>query len=192
MTDPPSPTVGDQAVVVVGTDEQVDIDVDVDRWCRLASDALRTEGGPGGELTLTFVDREEIAALNQEYMGHDGATDVLSFPLDDAVHPAVAGAGAGVPMLLGDVVICPAVAGEQAPDHAGTLEDELALLVIHGVLHVLGHDHSAPDETAVMQARELDLLMTHHWGGPPPPTFRQEHRDIMTAAQRMETRSIEG
>ena len=61
-------------------------------------------------------------------------------------------------MLLGDVVVCPAVAAEQAPTHAGTLDDELALLVVHGVLHVLGHDHAEPDETATMRARELELL----------------------------------
>ena len=61
-------------------------------------------------------------------------------------------------MLLGDVVVCPAVAADQAPTHAGTVDDELALLVVHGVLHVLGHDHAEADETAAMRARELALL----------------------------------
>ena len=54
-----------------------------------------------------------------------------------------------MPVLLGDVVVCPAVAADQAPTHAGTVDDELALLVVHGVLHVLGHDHAEPAETAV-------------------------------------------
>ena len=65
-------------------------------------------------------------------------------------------------MLLGDVVICPAVAARNAPAHAGTFADEIALLVVHGILHVLGMDHATPDETEVMQARERDLLGRFH------------------------------
>jgi probable rRNA maturation factor len=67
------------------------------------------------------------------------------------------------------------VAAEQATTHAGTLDDELALLVVHGVLHVLGHDHAEAGETAVMRERELDLLQRHHWAGPAPARFRQTH-----------------
>jgi probable rRNA maturation factor len=107
-------------------------------------------------------------------MGKSGPTDVLSFPLDDDTD-ADGLAGADVPVLLGDVVICPAVAAEQAPDHAGTLDDELALLVVHGILHVLGHDHAEPAETAEMRAAELAHLERFHWGGPAPTAFRQEH-----------------
>jgi probable rRNA maturation factor len=167
MSEPPSPTVGTDSIVVVGADEQADVGLDVDRWCRLAA-AVLEDAGRRGELTLTFVERAEIAALNAEHLGHDGPTDVLSFPLDDDDDR-------GLPVLLGDVVICPDVAREQAPLHAGTLDDELALLVVHGVLHVLGHDHAEPDEAASMQARERELLSAHHWGGPPPSKFRQDH-----------------
>lgn len=178
--EPPSPTVGaDSAVTVVGADEQqlggARAEIDVDRWCRLAADVLRDEGRHG-ELTLTFVDRDEMAALNAEHMGKDGPTDVLSFPLDDD-DVGVDVAGVDVPVLLGDVVVCPDVAREQAPEHAGDLDDELALLVVHGVLHVLGHDHAEPDETAVMRSRELELLIAYHWGGPAPTGFRQDHED---------------
>jgi probable rRNA maturation factor len=60
------------------------------------------------------------------------------------------------------VVVCPAVAERQAPEHAGSYDDELALLVVHGVLHVLGHDHAEPGETAAMHARERDLLDRFH------------------------------
>ena len=67
-----------------------------------------------------------------------------------------------LPLLLGDVVVCPAVAQRQAPSHAGSYDDELAVLVVHGVLHVLGHDHAEPGETAVMQARERELLDRFH------------------------------
>ena len=139
--------------------------LDVERWARLAEAAAAHEGGVG-ELTLTFLDRSEMAELNAEYMGKDGATDVLSFPMDDVPMP-------GVPTLLGDIVVCPAVAVDQFATHAGTLDDELALLVVHGVLHVLGHDHVEADETATMRSRELALLEQYHWNGPAPEGFRQ-------------------
>ena len=92
---------------------------------------------------------------------------MLSFPLDTDDT-------AGLPVLLGDVVICPAIAAAQASEHAGTLDDELALLVVHGVLHVLGHDHASSAERARMQARERELLERHHWHGPAPAGFRQD------------------
>ena len=66
------------------------------------------------------------------------------------------------PTLLGDVVICPAVANRNAPDHAGSYEDELALLVVHGLLHLLGMDHDDPDEAEAMEAREQELLARYH------------------------------
>jgi probable rRNA maturation factor len=159
-------------VTVVAADERIaddspEVTVDLDRWERLAGAALVAEGAVG-ELTLTFVDASEIASLNEEYMGKVGPTDVLSFPMDDEPTP-------GVPTLLGDVVISPAVAAQQFADHAGTLDDELALLVVHGVLHVLGHDHAEPEETASMRRRELELLEAHHWSGPAPSGFRQTH-----------------
>lgn len=172
MAEPPSPTLttGADEVVVVGADEQTDVDLDVDRWTGLARAVVLDQGGRG-ELTLTFVDRDEIAELNLEHLGQAGPTDVLSFPLDADDAPPQA----DVPVLLGDVVVCPAVAADQAAGHAGTLDDELALLVVHGVLHVLGHDHAEPGETAVMRERELDLLQRHHWAGPAPVGFRQAH-----------------
>jgi probable rRNA maturation factor len=156
-------------VRVVAADEQGDVAVDVDRWQQLAAAVIRDEGARG-ELTLTFIDRDEMHALNREHMGVDGPTDVLSFPLDaaDVAVPV------GVPVLLGDVVVSPVVAAEQAPQHAGTLDDELALLVVHGVLHVLGHDHATTAETAAMHARERELLERHHWHGAAPAAFRQE------------------
>ena len=141
--------------------------IDVSRWARLAEGAANHEGGVG-ELTLTFVDADEMAELNAEHMGKTGPTDVLSFPMDDEPVP-------GVPTLLGDIVVCPEVALAQSADHAGTFDDELALLVVHGVLHVLGHDHAEPDETALMRDRELALLRTLHWHGPVPDRFRQGH-----------------
>lgn len=144
--------------------------VDVGRWAALAEASLLTEGATG-ELTLTFIDDDDIAELNAEYMGKSGPTDVLSFPLDDDDDPSLP----GVPALLGDIVISASVADRQFTEHAGTFDDELALLVVHGVLHILGHDHEEPDETNVMRAREIALLQEHHWSGATPPAFRQAH-----------------
>lgn len=159
------------ATVVVAdersVDDSPDVLVDLDRWHRLALDALATEGAEG-ELTVTFIDIAEIAELNAEHMGEQGPTDVLSFPMDDEPMP-------GVPTLLGDIVVSPAVAAAQFADHAGSLDDELALLVVHGILHVLGHDHADPAEAELMRARELQLLELHHWDGPAPSGFRQLH-----------------
>jgi probable rRNA maturation factor len=175
VAEPPSTTAAVADPVVVVSDEQTDVDVDVERWSRLAAAVLSAEGA-GGELTLTFVGRDDITELNGEHLGRREPTDVLSFPLD-AVGPDEVNEVGGVPTLLGDVVVCPAVAAAQAPRHAGTVDDELALLVVHGVLHVLGLDHAEPDEAARMRARELALLELHHWHGPAPADFRHDHGD---------------
>ena len=172
MGDPSSPTGVQPArtVTVVVSDEQAAVVVDAERWASLAMRALEAEGCVG-ELTLTFVDRDEMAALNAEHLGATGPTDVLSFPLDPF------GDDGPGPSLIGDVVICPEVAAAAAPTHAGSLADELALLTVHGVLHIVGHDHAEPDERRRMRERELALLTQLHWGGPPPAAFRQDHTE---------------
>lgn len=160
---------------VAGFDES-GTGVDVDRWVELAAEALVHEGVTGGELTLVFVDEAEMAVLHEEHLGEPGPTDVLSFPIDlddadDAASPPARPSSDDVPLLLGDIVICPAVAVANAPAHAGTVDDELALLVVHGVLHVLGHDHAHADQTARMRARERAVLEACHWHGPVPASF---------------------
>ena len=169
------PAEGD--VEVFGVDEQHDHPVELARWVDLAAAVLADSGVRGeAELSLLFVDEAVMADLNVRHMGANGPTDVLAFPLDDPIDPGRwpdAGAtGPGreptevqeLPVLLGDVVVCPAVAARQAPEHAGSYDDELALLVVHGVLHVLGMDHADPEEAAVMQARERELLDRHFHG----------------------------
>jgi probable rRNA maturation factor len=162
-------------VQVFGADEHHAAPVDVDRWVTLAREVLVAEGVRGeAELSLLFVDEDAIAELNRRFLDAEGPTDVLAFPIDDPIAsgrwPDAGTAGpdrddpepGDLPLLLGDVVVCPAVAERQAPQHAGSYADELALLVVHGVLHVLGHDHAEPDETAAMQARERELLERFH------------------------------
>lgn len=155
----PAPDAGGPEVV--GDDEQSAVALDVDRLAELARGVLRAEGLAGGcELSLRFVDEEVMAGLNREHMGGDGPTDVLAFPIDgpDAVAGPSAGGAPAMPSLVGDVVVCPAVARRNARARGGRTDDELALLVVHGVLHVLGMDHAEPEEAAAMQARERALL----------------------------------
>jgi len=176
MNDPASTTGLTAAVAVVCADQQDEIPLEADRWARLATDVLtelveQRQADRQDELALTFVDREAMADLNVEHMAHEGPTDVLSFPLDTTVDD-------DAPLrLLGDVVICPGVANDQAPAHAGTLDDELALLVVHGILHVLGHDHDDEESANRMREVERDVLVRLHWHGAAPATFRQEHDD---------------
>lgn len=133
---------------VVALDEQSERLVVVEQWAALAREVLVAEGlGDDCELNLTFINTVEMAALNAEHMGKDGPTDVLSFPLDDSPDTAFE----GQPRLLGDVLICPDVVAKQAP---GEPDDEMALMVVHGVLHILGMDHMEPDEEAEMKAAE--------------------------------------
>lgn len=162
-------------VVVFAADEQSSHPVDTMRWIRLAENVLADEGIRGEtEVSLLFVDEEAIADLNARFLGKEGPTDVLAFPIDDEPvesgrSPDSGGTGPGfssepdeAPVLLGDVVICPAVAERNAPEHAGTYEDEMALLVVHGLLHIIGMDHEDTDEAELMEARERELLARHH------------------------------
>jgi probable rRNA maturation factor len=162
---------------VFGVDEQHDHPIDLARWVDLAKAVLVDAGVHGeAELSVLFVDEAVMAELNKRFMDKDGPTDVLAFPIDDPIDPGrwpdSGSTGpdreppevSELPMLLGDVVVCPAVAARQAPEHAGSYDDELALLIVHGVLHVLGMDHAEPDEEAAMQARERELLDRYHHG----------------------------
>lgn len=145
----------DGVVVELVVDEATD--VDGERWAALLAAVLDDEGvAAGAEAGLTFVGVEAMAELNREHMGADGPTDVLSFPVDGR---DAAGDGRG---LVGDVVVCAAVAAAGAADHAGTVDDEIALLVVHGALHLLGHDHAEDGEREAMQGRERALLAAHH------------------------------
>lgn len=146
---------------VVVVDEQGDIAIDLDRWQTLAVAAFIDRGVVAGECNLLFVDESTIHELNLEHRDRDKPTDVLSFPLD--------GADASEPDdLIGDIVICAAVAAANAGEHEGqdhhrgTVDDELALLVVHGVLHLLGHDHEIDEEAEIMEALEQQLLQAHH------------------------------
>ena len=108
------------------------------------------------ELSISLVDEDAMTVLHVEWMDEPGPTDVLSFPMDElrepAPHePAVSG-------ILGDVVLCPAVAARQAVVAGHSSERELRILLTHGVLHLLGHDHAEPDEERAMFTRQRELV----------------------------------
>ena len=127
---------------------------DDDRLRGLARYVLADRGVPAGmELWILCVEPTVIASLNARHLGVDAATDVLAFPID----PPGADPG-GAPRILGDIVVCPDVAAEQAAADRRPLRDELDLLVVHGILHLLGHDHAEAGERDAMFALTDRLL----------------------------------
>lgn len=108
------------------------------------------------ELSIAIVEIEEMAELNDRYRGKDGPTDVLSFGCDDPCP-----VDSDEPVTLGDVVIAPVIAQRQAEEYGHTVEEELNLLLVHGILHLLGYDHEDDEAAAVMQERERTLLAAY-------------------------------
>ncbi len=136
------------------------IDVDTDAILAVARYALDEMGvNPLAELSILLVDLEYMGELNHRWMGADGPTDVLAFPMDESSvdHGPSEGNG-GEPALLGDIVLCPELAGKQAATAGHSADDELHLLTVHGVLHLLGYDHAEPDEEREMFALQARLL----------------------------------
>lgn len=108
------------------------------------------------ELSLMLVDEDAMAALHEQYMGEPGPTDVLAFPMDDADDMSTG--GPDDTDLVGDVVLCPSIARTQADAAGHDTAAELRLLCTHGVLHLLGYDHHAPDEEREMFGIQARLL----------------------------------
>jgi len=133
--------------------EGVRIGVARDRVASLAERVLRAERVRDASLSIAFVTDRRIAALNREHLGHTGPTDVISFGFKPV------GTRAEV---VGDVYIAPAVARRNARAHGGRVREELLRLVVHGVLHVVGHDHPEDDARyhSSMWKRQEHLLRT--------------------------------
>jgi probable rRNA maturation factor len=137
--------------------------VDEEGLVRLARHVLDgLDVHPLAELSLLLVDEAAMTELHEKWMGEPGPTDVLAFPMDELRPGPMAGGtdddGAPDPALLGDVVLCPAVAERQAKDAGHTTKDELELLCTHGILHLLGYDHAEPDEHKEMFGLQAELL----------------------------------
>ena len=161
--------------------EQADYRVDEPALTRLARLVMDAEGVEESEVSMLLVDRTVMTDLNGRYMGENGPTDVLAFPIDGpspASGPPEGPSGPrgfaadrlgdddeddldeeddDAPWLLGDIVLCPAYAAEQAARNGQSLAAELELLTVHGILHLCGFDHADADEEQAMQARTNEL-----------------------------------
>ena len=134
---------------------------------RFVLDALRID--PLAELSVLLVDPDTMAALHQQWMDLPGPTDVMAFPMDAADGPTERFDPSAPPgtdearadAMLGDVVLCPAVAADQATSAGHSTEAELHLLCTHGILHLLGYDHGDPDEEREMF--ELQARLVQEW-----------------------------
>jgi probable rRNA maturation factor len=135
------------------------MDVDTDAILDVARHTLTETGvSPLAELSILLVDVEYMSDLNHRWMGGEGPTDVLAFPLDEVSFDHGPGDTGGEPTLLGDIVLCPEVAGRQAAAAGHSTADEVALLTVHGTLHLLGYDHGEPDEEREMFGLQTRLL----------------------------------
>jgi len=137
----------------VGEKDLVDV-------ARHVLDGMRVH--PLAELSLLLVDEPAMSELHEKWMGEPGPTDVLAFPMDE-LRPGQPGSGGSEdedadPALLGDVVLCPAVAERQAAKAGHSTQDELELLCTHGILHLLGYDHAEPEEHKEMFGLQAELL----------------------------------
>lgn len=108
------------------------------------------------EVSIILVDEQRMEQLHIEWMEEGGATDVLSFPMDELRVPEWN--EQAQPGILGDIVLCPAFARRQAEANGQLFEDELAMLLTHGILHCLGHDHLEPEEHKAMFDLQHELL----------------------------------
>lgn len=115
---------------------------------------------PRAELSLMLVDVGTMESLHQQFMGEPGPTDVLAFPMDELRSESSEDIEDG--LVLGDVVLCPTVAGQQAAEAGHARQDELNLLCAHGILHLLGYDHHEADDEREMFGLQARLLS--QWG----------------------------
>ncbi len=152
---PPSELPTDDKIIVEVAESYLG-EVDAADLARVVVHALTVEGWPDGELTLVITTDEEMAELNQQYRAVEGPTDVLSFPAQDPTPGFVS--APEMAAYLGDIVIALPFTRRQAAELGRSLRDELRLLAVHGVLHLLGYDHAEPEAEAAMWARQDAIL----------------------------------
>ena len=132
-------------------------DLDVQRLAGLARFVMdRMRVHPQAELCIKAVDEDTIAELNGQWMDKEGPTDVLAFPMDE-LRPGMVNQEPEEG-ILGDLVLCPAIAADQARTAGHSTTDELDLLTVHGILHLLGYDHAEPEEHQEMFGLQARLL----------------------------------
>jgi probable rRNA maturation factor len=149
--------------ILVTVDERFANDVDPEWIGLVAGRALESESVPAAELGVLVTDDETVQRLNRDYAGQDTATDVLSFSLREGEEFVLPPEGPDSVLRLGEVIISHETAVRQAREAGRPLKDEIAHLLVHGVLHLLGYDHADPEEERQMRAREQALLGFDAW-----------------------------
>jgi probable rRNA maturation factor len=134
--------------------------VDLVQLRHLAEVVLSDEGYPDEtEVTVLLVSDDEMASYNERFLDRAGPTDVLAFPVEELLPGVVPDHDPnGPPLAIGDVIIAPAYVGRQAREHGNGVSEEMALMVVHGILHLLGYDHVEDDDAEMMERREGELL----------------------------------
>ena len=118
----------------------------------------RMDVHPAAELSIQLVDLQAMTDLHVQWMDLPGPTDVMSFPMDELTPGGRPDAADPGPAMLGDIVLCPEFAAGQAAEAGNSVEAELEMLTVHGVLHLLGYDHAEPSEEKEMFSLQAELL----------------------------------
>jgi probable rRNA maturation factor len=136
------------------------VEVEADELHRLADIILREEGFPeDSEVTILLVSDDEMAGYNERFLEREGPTDVLAFPVETLIPGVVPDTNQhGPPLILGDVLIAPDYVSRQASELGFKFRDEMALMLAHGILHLLGYDHEEDRAAERMERRESELL----------------------------------
>ncbi len=142
--------------VLISNDANLDMLLPEDEVRAIAAHVLTAEGVERDvEISLSYVDEDEMHELNRQWRDIDRTTDVLSFECDSAFDEDIP---LDEVLELGDVILAPEVIARQAPGFGNTPADECRLMLVHGLLHLLGYDHIEDDEAEVMEAREDAIL----------------------------------
>ena len=143
----------------IEVNDESGVGVDGEEFASLAAFVLeQMHVHPLAELSILFVDTATMSELHERWMDEPGPTDVLSFPMDE-LRPAREGEEP-VQGVLGDIVVCPEVAQRQAREAGHSAIEEMLLLTVHGILHLLGYDHAEPAEEKEMFDLQRRLLLT--------------------------------
>ncbi|MDO5048897.1 MAG: rRNA maturation RNase YbeY [Actinomycetaceae bacterium] len=138
---------------------ETEFDIDVSEFRDIAEYVMtQMHVSTGSELSIIFIDPEPMEELHIKWLDLEGPTDVMSFPIDE-LRPGTADKITGAGM-LGDIVICPQVARQQSINAGHSSVEEMLLLTVHGILHLLGFDHAEPEDEKVMFGLQRRLLLT--------------------------------
>ena len=166
LSDFPSPTIPEGISVEI-SDTQSHLNVDPQALTRLVSSTLAAEGVNRATISIALVDNSTIHDLNRRHLGHDWPTDIITFPLSDPDEP----------ILSGELVISAEMAATTA-DQAGIAPwDELALYVVHGLLHLTGYDDTDLEDRAMMRQRETAILALAGLSNTYPAVTGAEHSE---------------